>query len=1200
MVADGKVVDGDSPGGRTLRPRRWRSWIAWGLAGVGVLLGGAYALRAQLLAPVLVRVLRERVRRDLGAELGIERITGSWYDDLTLEGLSWSSSSSPLRRLEQARVEAHYSLVELARGEPGWLHSLSLRGSGLEVLVEEQPDEAAPAAEPAEGGTDLELPRLEVELDGIDLAFGAQGRLHLDRLEGAAGLRRGVVRVRRLETSAGDNRVTLAGVTVDSLAGGPIELLRAAQGALQVQLHQPAALGEPLGRQLAPLQSADLNLELRRGTAHVTGDVLLEGGRLAVQEGELRLPRSSDLLQAMLDLRMEADFADLEPLGRLLGQPTLQGRWLGDLDLQGRVGAPIGHFVGSAEGLEIPAGEGRLTLDRVDLDIRVDGERVRIARLSAQGPELGIRGSGSLRLEPLELEGISLDVDAESSAALPWVPYPCRRLSGHARLSGPPTRLRGDFELSAGQVNLGAFELEQARVVGRLDGEHVGLQLLEVTAVDALVRLSGALTWAQAGVTATLESLQVDWKGTSSVIDRPARIEIGPERLAIEGVRLRSRGSNADRGEGTAQIDVVRADGVTRCELHLADFDAGALLAPLLPQDWSAGRIRGEVTGELGSAAPVLEIDLALDDWSLGQAWPGLAARLKGRLAGERLVLDDFELETAMAEHLQGSLAAPFDLLHPTALAPGEVEARLSLDVKDGKALLRRQGIELPQVDSGPFTLGADLKGGWDALHGTVRIALPRLRLGELGEQSIGRLNAELELDDALRLSRLDFVTPGGEAHGQGSLGVSGDLQRILDGAWREAPLELSLDLDLPDVAWLASLSPDVRRLAGRVAGRFALTGTPSAPLPTGRLTWEEGELRLASDFPPVRELQAVLVFEDESLRIEDLSGVIGGAPCKLSGTLAVFEPSPVLDLALAGQNLLLARSAQLRLRADADLRITGPLEHLRVAGQVSLTEGRYTGEIKILERLRELSRRTAPAKPEPVVFWRDPPLAAAAFDVRVTSARGVSIETNLFKASLRPDLRLLGTGAAPTAEGAVYIENASLSLPSGRMNLVSGAAQLRREAPFRPEGALTGEQRVLSYDVRLTVVGGLDEMEVVLSSTPPLPSDDLWILVLTGQPPVSDSRDRNTQAMESLAYFLARDQLVRWFTNSDSGAIEALDRFEFDIGATSSQTGKPTGRVLFYLRPNTSRSSRATYLTGELDEYDRYNFALGIVFRPR
>jgi translocation and assembly module TamB len=167
-------------------------------------------------------------------------------------------------------------------------------------------------------------------------------------------------------------------------------------------------------------------------------------------------------------------------------------------------------------------------------------------------------------------------------------------------------------------------------------------------------------------------------------------------------------------------------------------------------------------------------------------------------------------------------------------------------------------------------------------------------------------------------------------------------------------------------------------------------------------------------------------------------------------------------------------------------------------------------------------------------------------------------------------------------------------------MEVVSGVLQFGSGEPLRPDMTLTSEMSVARYDVRATATGTLDELEITLSSTPPLPQDDLWVLVLTGQAPTDRWQDRSSQAMESLAVFLARDTLVRWFTDGPGDGEGLLDRFEIDVGAQPSQTGQTTGRVLFYLKPRSRRATRETYLSAEIDQYDRVNYALGIVFRPR
>jgi hypothetical protein len=167
--------------------------------------------------------------------------------------------------------------------------------------------------------------------------------------------------------------------------------------------------------------------------------------------------------------------------------------------------------------------------------------------------------------------------------------------------------------------------------------------------------------------------------------------------------------------------------------------------------------------------------------------------------------------------------------------------------------------------------------------------------------------------------------------------------------------------------------------------------------------------------------------------------------------------------------------------------------------------------------------------------------------------------------------VQLLGTGAVPTAEGPVYVDSATLDLPSGKLELVSGVLQFRQTDPFRPEAALSATARIQGYDVRAAITGALagGELEdVQLSSSPPLAEDDLWVLVLTGQPPLDRWRDQNTQAMESVALFLAKDRVARWLAGDDNGHREPPRAHRGrDRRAQPSYTGQTTGRARLYLK---------------------------------
>ena len=62
-------------------------------------------------------------------------------------------------------------------------------------------------------------------------------------------------------------------------------------------------------------------------------------------------------------------------------------------------------------------------------------------------------------------------------------------------------------------------------------------------------------------------------------------------------------------------------------------------------------------------------------------------------------------------------------------------------------------------------------------------------------------------------------------------------------------------------------------------------------------------------------------------------------------------------DLRLQGENLLFYRSEGLKVRADTDLTVKGPLKRLKVAGEVAITDGRLVKYFDLLGILKGSSK---------------------------------------------------------------------------------------------------------------------------------------------------------------------------------------------------------------------------------------------------
>ena len=142
----------------------------------------------------------------------------------------------------------------------------------------------------------------------------------------------------------------------------------------------------------------------------------------------------------------------------------------------------------------------------------------------------------------------------------------------------------------------------------------------------------------------------------------------------------------------------------------------------------------------------------------------------------------------------------------------------------------------------------------------------------------------------------------------------------------------------------------------------------------------------------------------------------------------------------------------------------------------------------------------------------------------------------------------------------------------------------------------------MLGYDITAVIDGPYDEPVITLSSIPPLPDEDLLMLLLTGQPPESSgSRASGSRQGLNVAVFLGRDFLSRWFGgDEDDTTDDILDRFDVEVGRGITQGGEDTIHSQFRLADDVLLDGDSLYLTGERDYFDYYNGGIKLVFRFR
>jgi translocation and assembly module TamB len=149
------------------------------------------------------------------------------------------------------------------------------------------------------------------------------------------------------------------------------------------------------------------------------------------------------------------------------------------------------------------------------------------------------------------------------------------------------------------------------------------------------------------------------------------------------------------------------------------------------------------------------------------------------------------------------------------------------------------------------------------------------------------------------------------------------------------------------------------------------------------------------------------------------------------------------------------------------------------------------------------------------------------------------------------------------------------VQFPFGNLTVDRGYVSLTSENPYRPALFITASGYTYGYSIKMEVTGPADEPRMTFSSTPPLTSEQIVLMLTAGELPRTEFALTDQQRAAQLGVFLGKDFLTR-FLGSDSAA----DRLTLRSGEQITDEGDQT----YYLE------YRLTKDWSVVGEYDRFN----------
>lgn len=546
------------------------------------------------------------------------------------------------------------------------------------------------------------------------------------------------------------------------------------------------------------------------------------------------------------------------------------------------------------------------------------------------------------------------------------------------------------------------------------------------------------------------------------------------------------------------------------------------------------------------------------------------ALTLDGVLAVEQLepLLRDTQLDGILEldVSLEGLPSSP-NLTGHASLEDGSV-ARDPLDVRDVDLVLEARGdrVALERLQgvlfggsveaTGSLTLGSD-EDGFGAPVGELRVAARDLELAPvLGIENVDDLSLLVSASAEIDLTGLDLRSL------EGSGSISKVVTRFGTTEVRATPASfdlrngrlevpsLRLDGETFDLVTAAEvvLSPELQwSVTARggadlamanaflndasVAGPVRLDlAASSRPEPEGFHLAGSAEVNgatLTFVEPPlaVTDVEARVDLDSSRVVLDRLSGRLGGGTVRAEGHYDLSPSSEAaqrVSVQATATDIRVEYPEGLKSTTSADLRfqsLPSPEGRYRLSGDIRLREALYDRDITVERQLLTLLSR------ESEVATGSPSFAEnVTLDVHVENEGDLRVQNNLANATIRVDLDVAGTLAAPEIRGSIATRTGGTITFAGRSYELDVARVTLDGYPLTPPILdVSAHTEVGGTPIELEVTGRTDELSTNLRAPedPSLSRNDVASLLLTGRT-VEEARGEEVAALgEGLASYL-------------------------------------------------------------------------------
>lgn len=301
-----------------------------------------------------------------------------------------------------------------------------------------------------------------------------------------------------------------------------------------------------------------------------------------------------------------------------------------------------------------------------------------------------------------------------------------------------------------------------------------------------------------------------------------------------------------------------------------------------------------------------------------------------------------------------------------------------------------------------------------------------------------------------------------------------------------------------------------------------------------------------------LQEYSGLVFVENNKFTLRYLRAKLGGGDVQGFGEVMLGRGGvESMDLRIEGRNMLLSPLERTRALTDGTLHLIKDPARFLLQGEFQVK--RLTWRREIYEKIAFSSRPYYSSQREPG-FFDDLTL-----NIRIKADDNAWMDNSLGRLRGRFDLTIGGSVFAPVLLGDIEVIEGDVYFQDRKFEILRGGLSFFNPSAIEPYLNFKGETYVKNYRVIFSLTGFIDRLNPELSSSPPLPPEDVLALLAMGEAfKRTYSYDRTTQLSSASLLSLQLSEEAK----KRAEKLFSIDRFRitpFILGSSAEMTARLT-----------------------------------------